>query len=263
MVISGVRSVLVPHHPPGALILGDGRVNGEGMVVGFSRPDRISQGEQVGAQVEPGEVQVAAAQSFRLFFRELGGVQVIAGFIGLCAEYGQHLCFLFWRVDHQVDMVEITPAFLNLVVGHREIGHDQRVLGGELAERVIIGVEGQVMPHPIIVGRVVALLDHHRVTGSDEALDRLQVASDPYYRLQVGSLFDEGHHLGGQDILVVLAGSQVGSRIALIARPIPIGESHGEIGWSAVVELLVFVFNAGEHDLGWDGGWGGCHGGCG
>jgi hypothetical protein len=73
---------------------------------------------------------------------------------------------------------------------------------------VVTGGE-QVVPHPGdlsgVIGLVVALLDQHRETAGDQALEQLDIAAGAGHHAQTGVVGDEIGHLIRHDVLIQFA----------------------------------------------------------
>ena len=134
----------------------------------------------------------------------------------------------------------------------------KRILSRELAALVIVSVESLVVPHPIIVGRVVAFFDHHREAGGQKTLDRLQVATHAQHHFQVGLLLDEGLHLGWLTFLSYSPGRRKRRRIALVAHPAPNRRAPStRLAGPQLLKLWYSCSDAAQRYLLRDGGRGG------
>ena len=207
--------------------------------------------------VEPGEVLVNITESLR--FR-LGDHQRLAGrllIVGQRTEEGQHFTFLIHRIDNNEHIIERPPAFdecrdLDLAVLTRL--RARRLVGILINDQVlfvIISGDIGIVAHPAVFAVDVQLVDplfhDHRITCSNQALERFQIAPVAYDRRHARDIV---HNVVLQlirhDVLVLIHRLDSLADHIPIPVPAPVGQRHRKVGGSAVVQtaVLVLVFDS-------------------
>ena len=182
--------------------------------------------------VEPGEETINARQTLGFGLGPLEGLACRDILVRERPQQSHHLTLTLDRVDHHKKEIERAPALRELGIGDVEVrAVVVAILDDELALGVIVAGDELVVAHPAdlagVIALIIALLRHHRVSGSQHAPEQINVASITEGSGHAGDIFvDEILQLIGHDIPVFVARLDGLADHVTVSLPTPEIERH-------------------------------------